>query len=282
MTSHRRRQYDFKRKLKERFEMSDLGPVKYLLGWHIERNRQQRSIFIHQEQYCIKVLNRFGMQDSAPVGSPQDPGHNLTISQSPTTEEGKKEMERIPYREAIGSFKYLMMGTRPDLAGLVRQVSRYLKNPGMAHWRAEQRGLKYLNGTRAYGIVLGRKDISREGMGDILSAYSDADYGNLHRYQAIGVCVHYLSIWNITDIMEKLTPETCHTVDNGGRVCRASKCSARSVVSTSSPGRTPLQADNEYTDLRGQSVNNQDCEESRAPWAMQAHRPPLLLCSREK
>jgi hypothetical protein len=87
-------------------------------------------------------------------------------------------METIPYREAVGSFMYLMVGARPDLAGLVRQVSRYLKNPGMAHWRAVQRGLKYLNETRHHGIVLGSSQFNDTAMDDILSAYIDADYGN--------------------------------------------------------------------------------------------------------
>jgi hypothetical protein len=168
----------FKEQLKTRFQMSDMGPVKYLLGWHIERDRNRRNIFLHQEQYCIKVLKSFNMQDSRPVGSPQEPGQQLSEAQMPTSAEDIKEMEDIPYREAVGSFMYLMMGTRPDLAGLVRQVSRYLKNPGMAHWRAVLRGLKYLNGTREHGIMLGRSDINKNRMGDILSAYSDADYGN--------------------------------------------------------------------------------------------------------
>lgn len=118
------------------------------------------------------------MQDCRPVGSPQEPGQQLSEAQMPNTPEQVHEMSPIPYQEAVGSFMYLMMGTRPDLAGLVRQVSRYLKNPGMAHWRAVQRGFKYLNGTQRHGIVLGQLGISTEKMGDVLSAYSDADYGN--------------------------------------------------------------------------------------------------------
>ncbi|GMF19070.1 unnamed protein product [Phytophthora lilii] len=36
--------------LKQRFKMSDLGKVHYILGWSIVRNRADRTIFIHQEK----------------------------------------------------------------------------------------------------------------------------------------------------------------------------------------------------------------------------------------
>jgi hypothetical protein len=135
-------------------------------------------MFIHQEQYCTKVLDRFGLSESRPVGSPQEPGNKMSDKDCPQSEHEKRVMQQYPYREAVGSFMYLMMGTRPDLCNLVRQVSRYLQNPGLAHWQAIVRGLKYLSGTRNHGIVLGGRAISKLNMQDILSAYSDADFGN--------------------------------------------------------------------------------------------------------
>jgi len=167
-----------KARLNERFQMSDLGGVSYLLGWHIVRDRQRRLIFINQEKYSTKVLERFGMGSCRPVKSPEDHMHKLHEEDCPTTPEGIKEMENVPYREAVGSFMYLMMGTRPDLANFVRQASRYLKNPGKSHWNYVLRGLKYLSGTKSYGIKLGAADITPEQMSEMLSAFSDADYGN--------------------------------------------------------------------------------------------------------
>jgi hypothetical protein len=102
----------------------------------------------------------------------------LSELDSPTTEEEQREMENVPYREAVGSFMYLMMGTRPDLANFVRQVSRYLKNPGMKHWQYVLRGLKYLCGTKGHGITLGGVNGNDDTMGNALSVFSDADYAN--------------------------------------------------------------------------------------------------------
>ena len=33
----------------------------------------------------------------------------------------------VPYREAVGSLMYLMIGSRPDLAFAVSNVSRYME-----------------------------------------------------------------------------------------------------------------------------------------------------------
>ncbi|GMG17823.1 unnamed protein product [Phytophthora fragariaefolia] len=169
---------EIKEMLKRRFQMTDLGGVSYLLGWHIERRRSERIIFVYQETYATKVLDRFGLDQCRPVRSPEETSQKLSESDCPTTDAEKQEMEKFPYREVVGSFMYLMLGTRPDLANFVRQVSRYLHNPGPHHWNYVVRGLKYLNGTRDYGITLDARDVTNATLAHALSAYSDTDYAN--------------------------------------------------------------------------------------------------------
>jgi hypothetical protein len=165
--------------LNARFKMSDLGEVSYLLGWSIIRNRAERTIFIHQEAYAIKVLERFNHSECHPVSTPLDASSRLTKDMCASTPDEIQQMERIPYREAVGSFMYLMMGTRPDLANFLRETSQFLATPGSAHWNAVKRGLRYLKGTRSHGIWLGGNESKIEfDSGNFLSAYSDADYSN--------------------------------------------------------------------------------------------------------
>ncbi|GMF35705.1 unnamed protein product [Phytophthora fragariaefolia] len=169
---------EIKEILKRRFQMTDLGGVSYLLGWHIARRRSECIIFVHQEKYATKVLDRFGLAQCRPVRSPEETSQKLSESDCPTTDAEKQEMDMLTYREAVGSFMYLMMGTRPDLANFVHQVSRYLHNPGPHHWNYVVRGLKYMNGTRDYDIALGARYLANATLAHALSVYSDADYAN--------------------------------------------------------------------------------------------------------
>jgi hypothetical protein len=78
------------------------------------------------------------------------------------------------YRSAVGSFMYLAMGTRPDLAYSLQQLSQFLHCPGPAHWSAVQRVLRYLKGTQSHGLRLG--GLHNLTSFPFLSAYVDANY----------------------------------------------------------------------------------------------------------
>ncbi|OWY90505.1 polyprotein [Phytophthora megakarya] len=82
-------------------------------------------------------------------------------------------MRSKPYRSLIGCLLYITTCTRPDVAYVVTQLSRFLDNPGLEHWRAAIRVLRYLKTTREFGIVYDR------GSGGIKAeAYTDADWGS--------------------------------------------------------------------------------------------------------
>lgn len=163
--------------LKHRFQMTDLGEAHHLLGWSIERDRHARTLFIHQEKYATKVLDRFGNFVSFPAATPTDPNVHLSDNMCPQNADDELEMRCLPYREAVGSFMYLMVGTRPDLAYFVREVSQFLSKPGREHWNAVVRGLRYLHGTQAIGLVLGGRTSTPEHLlANSLTSYTDSDY----------------------------------------------------------------------------------------------------------
>ena len=43
-------------------------------------------------------------------------------------------MKKVPYQSVVGSLMYAMVCTRPDLSYAVGVVSRFMSNPGEAHW----------------------------------------------------------------------------------------------------------------------------------------------------
>lgn len=55
-----------KRALRNRFQMTDLGPCSYYLGMSIQRDRQNRILYLSQEAYINKVVQQFGLSDCNP------------------------------------------------------------------------------------------------------------------------------------------------------------------------------------------------------------------------
>lgn len=59
----------FKKVLTSRFKITDLGQVTYYLGLCIIRDVTTGIIFLSQETYIQKILERFGMQNSKGVNT---------------------------------------------------------------------------------------------------------------------------------------------------------------------------------------------------------------------
>ena len=89
----------------------------------------------------------------------------------PKTQDEKEKMARVPYANAVGRLMYAMMCTRPDICYVVGLVSRFQSNPGLAHWKAVKRILRYLKVTADYVLCYQGSDLRMIG-------YSDADWGS--------------------------------------------------------------------------------------------------------
>nr|GEV68061.1 hypothetical protein [Tanacetum cinerariifolium] len=82
-----------------------------------------------------------------------------------------KVVDQLEYSRAIGCLMYAMTSTRPDIAYAVGRLSRFTSNPSGQHWKAITRVLKYLRGTKDYGL-------SYIGYSSVLEGYSDASWIN--------------------------------------------------------------------------------------------------------
>lgn len=92
---------------------------------------------------------------------------------SPATEEERADMQSRPYCSLAGCLLYITTCTQPDIAYVVTQLSHFLENPSLQHWKAAIRVLRYLKWTREHGIVY------QGGSGDATTkAFTDADWGS--------------------------------------------------------------------------------------------------------
>lgn len=160
---------ELKAQLAREFEMKDLGPANKILGMQIHRDRGNRKIWLSQKNYLKKILSRFSMQDCKPISTPLPINLKVSSSMSPSNEEGRMEMSRVPYASAVGSLMFAMICTRPDIAQAVGVVSRYMANPGREHWNCVKRILRYIKGTSDVALCYGGSDF-------IINGYVDSDY----------------------------------------------------------------------------------------------------------
>jgi transposase InsO family protein len=157
-----------KKELSKSFAMKDLGSAKQILGMRIERDRNSNKLYLSQERYIEKVLQKFRMDKAKPVRCPLAAHFRLSTKQCPSTDEKKKEMQHVPYASAVGSLMYAMVCTRPDIAHAISTVSRFVSNPGRPHWEAVKWILRYLRGSTKLKLCFG-------GSKPVLVAYTDSD-----------------------------------------------------------------------------------------------------------
>jgi len=144
--------------LSNKFEMKDLGEASYVLGIKIHRDRSRYTLGLSQKAYIEKVLARFDMQDCAPGDTPVSKGDKYSLKQCPITDLEIKEMDKVPYASAVGSLMYAQVCTRPDIAYIVGVLGRFLKSPGLVHWKAVKRVMRYLQRTKDLIFTYRRTD----------------------------------------------------------------------------------------------------------------------------
>lgn len=152
---------EFKRSMKDEFDMTDLGKMRYFLG--IEMMQKADGIFICQRKYVAELIERFGMQNYNSVCNPIVPGQKVG------RDEAGVKVDSTLYKQMVGSLMYLT-ATRPDLMFVVSLISRFMANPTELHFATAKRIMRYLKGTLEFGIWY-----QREGRSELLG-YTDSNY----------------------------------------------------------------------------------------------------------
>lgn len=180
--------------LKIKFEIKTME-AKCFVGLEIHRNQREKSLTISQKAYAKRIIKRFELENSK--GS-EIPINSTTkfIKTGVAKSEVSKSVD-VPYREAIGSLMYLMIGSRPDIACSINILSRFCEDPKLPHWLAVKTVLKYINGTINAGLIYCQSHEQQ------LVAYADADFGSCQDYRksVSGIVVKHYSapvIWKST------------------------------------------------------------------------------------
>ena len=132
-----------KRELSKSFSMNDLGLTKKILGMKISRDKKNRKLWLSQENYIEKVLEKFNMSKANAVCSPLAGHLKLNSKQCPISEKDMKETSEVCYTSDVGSLIYAKVCIMPDITHAIGVVSQFLTNPRNENLEAIKWILRY-------------------------------------------------------------------------------------------------------------------------------------------
>ncbi len=135
--------FDLKKFLKQKFEMKDLGELRYFLG--IEVIQSTKGIWLLQRQYALNKLSKYGMTGCKSISIPLK--QNVKLSAN----EGNLVKDTTMYRRIVGSLIYMTI-TRPNLSYAIKVVSQFIQTPRKPHLDPMRHILRYIKHTLQCGI----------------------------------------------------------------------------------------------------------------------------------
>ncbi|KAL8279188.1 hypothetical protein RQP46_008444 [Phenoliferia psychrophenolica] len=131
--------------LATRIRFSKAGLASYHLGALLEQSKKDNSVFVSQAAFTDDLNRSFGITGTAPT--PMAAGTYITSGGEPLVSVTKEE-----FATGLGKLGWLLSTSRPDIAVPVRSIGRFAADPREEHWIAMKRILRYLNGTKTWGI----------------------------------------------------------------------------------------------------------------------------------
>jgi hypothetical protein len=184
--------------------MTDLGELHHFLGINVHRNAN--GLFLSQEQYTLKVLDRADMLNCNPIATPIDTKAKLSA------DDGEPVSDPSLYRSLAGALQYLTL-TWPNITYAVQQCCLFMHAPRTSHFQLVKRVLWYLRGTTQLGFQLHRSPTHQ------LTAYSDAYWAGCPdtRKSLTGFCLF------LGDSLVSWSSKRQHTVSRSSAQRRSTK-----------------------------------------------------------
>ncbi|KAG8501219.1 hypothetical protein CXB51_003321 [Gossypium anomalum] len=151
----------FRAKMKDMFEMSNLGLMTYFLGMEVQQAHSE--IFLGQKTFAAKILSKLSMENCKTTSTP------MAVRAKLSSQEGYEQVSETDYSSLVGCLLYLTT-TRPDIMYAVSMLSRFMHCCNKQHLQAAKRVLRYIKGTLSYGLKFSRSE------GLKLIGYSDSDW----------------------------------------------------------------------------------------------------------
>lgn len=149
--------------LKQKYEITNLGEVKFFLGIEICRTKDG-SFLLNQKTKIEELVTKLKLENSKPTYTPMETGYYKLEGEKDQLEDNTK------YRQAVGSLLYISTITRPDIAVSTHILSRRCEKPRERDWTAIKRVIRYLNTTKDLNLRISSGELPD------LKVYCDADW----------------------------------------------------------------------------------------------------------
>lgn len=133
-------------------------------------DRPNRKIWIYQDSYIGKIMNKYGLQGRAIPDTPM--AIELLIPYDGVAD----PKSRALYQSKVGSIIYPMSISRPDIAFTSSTLAHFMQNPGPEHHKAIDRVIRYLAGTKHHALQFEGID---EATVSIFEGPSDASFADV-------------------------------------------------------------------------------------------------------
>ncbi|KAI7939977.1 hypothetical protein MJO28_013629 [Puccinia striiformis f. sp. tritici] len=221
------------------------GETKHLLGMKVEQS--ETEIRLTQTHYIEETILKYGCSELIPLATPMKPNSHLVKASKEEVDELIKL--KFHYRGLVGALNYLSVTTRPDITYVVGCLSQFLKTPGILHWNAAVHTLRYLKGSKDFGITLRKTPIN-----DLnFEAFVDASWASC---QITGKSTTgYLILWNDNLISWRSKKQATHSLSSTEAECIAItevtkeltwlKMVTETALKITIPSPTPIFEDNQ-------------------------------------
>ncbi|GKE88562.1 retrovirus-related pol polyprotein from transposon TNT 1-94, partial [Tanacetum coccineum] len=130
--------------MKNNFEMSMMGELKFFLGLQVHQS--PRGIFISQSQYAIELLKKHGLDECVSMSTPM------------TTERLDADLQGTPtdqttYRRMIGGLMYLT-ASHPNIAFATFVCARYQARGKLMSWSSKKQDCTVMSTVEAESVSL--------------------------------------------------------------------------------------------------------------------------------
>ena len=137
----------FGKEVGKRFKLKAMGELSEFIGATIRRT--QDGFTISQQKLIESLEEKFNVQ-SGHWTTPAAPGKILMKNEEDVL---SNELSKV-YRSGVGKLLYLTKLSRPELASIVRELSKFVDYSTNEHFYAMHRAMRYSIDTKHYVLAL--------------------------------------------------------------------------------------------------------------------------------